>query len=428
MTKKFILIVFAAIIFAGCSKKNNPTPPVVKTQNYSNKIVLNDVKVTSDSLQISWSKLDTVNFYQYTLYRKDDASAQMIPVKQLFKKDQTSISDASVPYSPIVQYQVVGTLLSGVSISSNIVSYLRMDIKTLPLNPFDVIYSSTDHLLYFFETSGMISIYDLQKGEFVRTLNTQATIGYCDFGVYNNKKELYVPRNDGWIFVYDAVTLEKITQINIGLSTSCVVSDNNVLYVSTAAWTQRPLKVYSRATGQKISETGDFELTRFKKVPNTNTDLLEITINIGPTDQDYYKFLTDGTFISHTDDRYHGDYPLDAGIFEFFPDGNKYITSSNGAIYNTTMTYEASLPRGTLNFTTFTFNKTDQLIYAGCQSKNIEVYSMSDYSHVKTIATKAYPYKIFDDNGKILCISKTVKSDSYNNVASASVVIENINK
>ncbi|MDB5112824.1 MAG: hypothetical protein JWR67_3938 [Mucilaginibacter sp.] len=430
--KKLLLVALVALMIFGCKKNNTPgivpITPDQKPKTYSNKIVLNDVKVAADSLKLSWSMLDTAKFTQYSLFRRDYPGGQMLPIKQLYKKDETSVADVSVPYSPLVQYQVVGSLSSGTLISSNIVSYSRPNITVLNINPFDVIYSNTDQLLYFFEKNGNISIYDLQKNAITKTISTAATIGYCDFGSYNGKKELYVPRTDGWIFVYDAATLEKITQISIGLSTSCVVFDNNNLFVSTAAWTQRPLKVYNRATGQKIAENGDFELTRFKKVPNSNTDLLEITITIGPTDQDYYKFMPNGTFVSHMNDTYHGDYPLDASIFEFFPDGGKYITSSSGAIYNKSMIYETSLPRGNLSFTTFALNQVNQLIYAGCQNKNVEVYSMNNYTHVKTITTNAYPFKIFDNNDKILCISKTTMFNSYSSTDNNKIVIENLNK
>jgi hypothetical protein len=208
-----------------------------------------------------------------------------------------------------------------------------------------------------------------------------------------------------------------------------VVYYNNNLYVSTSAWTNAPIKVLSRASGVLISETGDFDITRFKRIPNSSLELLEISINIGPVDQDYYKFTADGRFVSHSDDRYHGDYPLDHKIFEFFPDGSKYITSSSGAIYNKDMTYLASLPRGNLLFTTFSINQSENLIYAGCQTRNIKVYTVNNFNEVKTLRTKAYPYKIFDTGKQLLCISatkaNTCSSCSY---SVSNLVIEKINK
>jgi hypothetical protein len=379
-----------------------------------------------DSIRISWSVLDTANFVSYTLLRRDDSGEPQIEINRFYKKNETAVTDRNVPYSPTVQYQVIGNLSSGKTIISNVVTYSRSTIQPLNIAPYDIIYS--DKLLYFFEKSGKISIYNTD-GVLAKSIATQATIGYCDFGTYNGKKELYVPRNDGWIFVYDALTLEKITQISTGLTNSCVVYYNNNLYVSTSAWTNRPVKVLSRASGALISETGDFDITRFKRIPNSSLELLEISINIGPVDQDYYKFTADGALVSHSNDRYHGDYPLDHNIFEFFPDGSKYITSSSGAVYNKDMTYLASLPRGNLLFTTFSINQSENLIYAGCQTKNIKVYTVNNFNEVKTLSTKAYPYKIFDTGNQLLCISATKGSTcKYCSFSVTKVVIEKINK
>jgi hypothetical protein len=433
MMKRLAVILIATVILFGCKKDNKDiktSTPDTPPKTYTNQIVLNDLKIMDDSIKLSWSLLDTSAFVNYTLLRKDYGNAQMTMVKQLYKKDQTAVTDNAVPYSPLVQYQVEGRLSSGKVISSNVLSYSRPEIKILDVIPFDVQLNSADQTLYFFEKSGKISIYSLSQNTIIKSISTNATIGYCDFGMYNGRKEIYVPRNDGWVFIYDASTLEKVDQIATGLSNSCVVFNNNNLYVSTAAWTNRPLKVYNRQTGKKISETGDFELTRFKYVPNSNFELLEITINIGPVDQDYYRFATDGTFINHSDDRYHGDYPLDAGIFEFFPDGSKYITSSSGAIYKKDMTYEGSLPRGNLMFTTFALSQTDKLIYAGIQTKNIEVYSMTDYQRVKTINTKGYPYKLFDLGNQILSVSSITQANpcTYCQTQLAGIVIEKLIK
>ncbi|RYY34970.1 MAG: WD40 repeat domain-containing protein [Sphingobacteriaceae bacterium] len=437
MTKKVFLLFLLACVFVSCKKdkKNEPEPeikpePEEITKSYSNKIILKDAKATDDNVELSWSELDTINFLQYTIVRRDQATGNYLNIHQSRDQKTTKFTDVDLPYSPEVKYQVIGQLHTGALISSNVITYLRPDIKPLNITPFDVIFDKDEHSLYLFEKNGKISIYDLQKKEITKTINTSATIGYCDIAIYKNKKELYVPRNDGWIFIYDANTLEKISQISTGLASSCIVFNSNKLFVSTAAWTNRPIKVYDRATGQKISETGDFELTRFKKIPNSNTELLEITINIGPVDQDYYKFNTDGSISQHMQDRYHGDYPLDAGIFEIFPDGSKYITSSMGSIYTKNLTYVTSLPRGNLYFSAFALNQNNQLIYAGCQTKNIEVYSMSDYEHKKTIKTKAYPFRLFEDGNKIISVSSiSAYSSPYGYSENPSnIVIESLDK
>lgn len=415
--KTISILLILITIYTSCKKENAPAQ-----NSYPDKIVLNNLQTSQDSVVLSWSVLSNPDFYSYSVIRKESSSDQGVAISNYnYDSLNTKFVDKDVPYTPYLSYQVIGYLWNGQPIKSNEMSYSRPEIKLIDIDPFDVQFDDQNRLLYFFEKGGKISIYNLQNNQIVKSINTGATIGYCDFGVHNGTKELYVPRNDGWVFIYNAQTLDVIDQVNVGLATSCVVFNNSILYVSSSAWTYRPLKVYSRATKNLIAENGDFDLTRFKRIPNSNTELIEITINIGPTDQDYYSFGANGNFILHRDDIYHGDYPLDASIFELFPSGNKYITSSSGAIYNKNMTFEAVLPRGNLQFTSFCFDGL-QSIFCGTTSKTVEVYSQANYFHLRSIPTKGYPYRIFKDGGNgFICVSN---SSLYN--SSKKIFLETI--
>lgn len=421
--RSILLSTLLLTLFISCKKEKTAEP----SQTFTDKVVLNNLKATSDSVTLTWSTLNNPNFMYYRVTRKDNTSANGTTLTSINNANNTRYVDRAVPYTDYLEYQVTAYLTNGQVFFSNIVVYSRGEIKTINVKPFDVQFDSNNRTLYFFDKTGIISIYSLASNQITKTINSLATIGFSDFGTFNGVKELYVPRNDGWIFVYNATTLEKIDQISVGLEASCVVFNNGMLYVSSAAWTNRPLKVFSRSSKSLISETGDFELTRFKKIPGSNTELLEITINVGPVDQDYYSFGPGGNFISHSNDIYHGDYPLDYRIFEFFPAGNKYITSSKGAIYSKSMVYETSLPRGVLEFTTFDFDNSNQLIFAGTASKTVEVYSLTNYTHQRTITTKAYPYKLFKDGNKFICLSSPeVSSGYYNYSYPQKIIVEQI--
>jgi hypothetical protein len=426
--KLFLLALLSVFLLTACTKDNvQQVPGSTTPQSFKDKIVLNDLDIMQDSVVLTWTKLDTANFQMYVIWRKDDPMDIGVQIGTVFDKRTTRFTDKTVPYTPFVEYEIRGVLGSGNSIYSNKVTYTRSGIKLINTSPFDVLFSKQERLLYFFEKNGDITQYSLQTGQVVKKISTAATIGYCDFGTYNNRKELYVPRNDGWVFVYDAITLEKIDQLNVGLNSSCVVFNNNTLFVSTSTRFYRPLKVYNRATKTLLSETGDFELTRFKLIPGSNTELLEITINVGPVDQDYYTFSPAGSAISHLNDMYHGDYPLDHKIFEIFPSGNKYITSSSGTIYNKGMNFEASLPKGNLQFTTFDFDVANNHIYAGTTTRTVEVYTADNYTKVKSIPTKAYPFKLFKDGTGFICVSSTTApSSNYYQTPTSRVLIEEI--
>lgn len=429
--KKIIAIFFSlAMLISACSDNDdNSATPEIPVAPSADKIVLNQPIHDGESIKLVWSVLDNINFAGYYVMRRNSPDQSFVQLEdRLFDKDATSIVDMNSPYSPEVSYQIRAQLRDGSSIYSNIVSHKTAGVNLLNINPYDVIYRSEEQLLYFFEKGGRVTLYDLKADKISKQIETQATIGYADIEIFQGKKELYIPRNDGWIFVYDALTLEKIAQITVGLESSCVVSSNNILYVSTSGWTRQPLKVYQRADRRLIAETGDHDLTRFRKVPGSNTKLLEVTLNVGPTDQRFYDFTAQGSILNQFSDRYHGDYALDASIFAFFPNGTKYVTAKTGAIYNIDLSYDKSLPRGNLEFADFCFSTDGKEIFAATTGKKIEAYSTQDYTYLRSIKTKAYPYKIFKTADGILSISTMSNEQLYYfpNANNNKVVIEKI--
>jgi hypothetical protein len=411
---------------AAC-KKDDVTP-----QSYPDKIVLANSSMTGDSLALSWTKLDNPDLVEYRVMRRlsPNSPGVMLHTWQYQytgsnKLTATRFTDKEAPYTGYVDYQIVGTLPNGQSIKSNSLVINRMDIKTIDVSPFDVQFDRTRRQLYFFEKTGTISQYNLSTSTLGKSVNTDATIGHSDFATFNGVPELYVPRNDGWVFVYNAQTLEKIDQLNVGSAATCVAAHNGLLYVSTASWLNRPLKVYNRASKTLVAETGDWNSTRFKRVPGSNLELLEMTINIGPPDQHYYSFTPSGNLLGHFADRYHGDHQVDGNIFEIFPAGTKYITSSEGTIYSKALVYEATLPHGNLAFTSFCFDAAGQTVYAGTTTRTIEGYSLANYAHTRTITTKAYPYRLFEDGSNgFVCLSSSTRFSAYG--APSQLIIEQL--
>jgi len=408
-----------------CQKEESDEP-----KSFSDKIVLQDLEITGDSIKLTWSKLDDASLREYQVIRREEANGPQTILNSRFYNPIGSLpnnkfTDEAVPYVPTLEYQVVGVLSSGQNISSNIVTYNRPNIKTISATPFDVQFNSQRQVLFFFESDGKISQYDLNKSQLVKSIKTDATIGYCDFATYNGTPELYVPRNDGWVFIYNAETLEKIDQFNVGSTATCVVANNDLLFISanSSSWPYRPLRVYSRASKTLVSQTNDYNsITRLKRIPNTDTDLLGITANGGSSNQ-YYSFSSKGVLLSQFQG--YSNYPLDANIFELFPSSRKYLSSSSGIIYSNTLAYEASLPKGNLVYTSFYVDPAEQYIYAGTTTKSVEVYTTNNYVQTRSIKTKAYPFRLFSNGSNgLLCVSSTTPSSNfyYYNVPSKLVI------
>jgi len=273
---------------------------------------------------------------------------------------------------------------------------------------FDIIPDLSNNRLYIIERDpGKISIIDYEAMTVVKSVTTDAVIGYCSIGYHGNQKELYVPAKDGRLFIYDAETLEKKDQIDIKRSTLCVVNNNGILFISTDVW-PGSIRVVNRAARSLVSQGGDNEDSRLMIIPNTNTGIIEVTTTGSPTDVDYFGFNSNGIVVSHKDDIYHGDYPVSAAVFQFFPDGGKYITSSAGAIYDVNMKYLNRLSKGGELFADYAFNADASIIYCARSNMNMIVsYSNPDLTKIREYKTQGNPYKIFRKDNVLICVSKT---------------------
>ena len=409
MSKIVLLLLILATLLSTACHRQDPEPTA-----YPDKIVLRDAQLTGDSVVLSWTKLDNPGLTNYRVLRRLSPTDPGTYLSFYQQGTKTSFTDKKVPYASAVEYQVEGLVGNAQSVVSNSASLKRPEIKSFTASPFDVQFDRARRLLYLFEPGGVISQYSLSSSTVTKSITSNATIGYGDFASYNGATELYVPRKDGWVFIYNAETLDKLDQLNVGTAATSVVAANGLLYVSTAAWLSSPLKVYSRATKALVAQTGDWDATRLKRVPGSNTELVELTLNVGPPDQHYYSFTTGGSVLTQFPDRYHGDHPVDATRFELFPSGAKYITSTEGAIYSKFLVYEGTLPHGNLEYTAFCFDAAGQTICAGTTAGTVEQYSASTYAFTRSIRTKAYPYRLFEDgsNGYV-CVSSVTPLGPY---------------
>jgi hypothetical protein len=311
--------------------------------------------------------------------------------------------------APYVQYYVVAYLSSATADvpTSNKETYVRTDIAFMTLSPMDAIFDRPNQQLFIYSSTGQIAVYNLQSKKCTNQIATNATIGYCDIGPYNGVEELYVPRSDGWLFIYNASTLAQIDQINVGVPLIGVANSNGILYMCSS--TNINVISYSRATKAQIVEAPVNTIGRIKLIPNTNSQLVGIC---GSTEIYRLLFNSGGGYVS-----FKWLSPVSSAIspsiVEMFPNGTEFITSSFGSIYDTSLTYVATLPHGNVSYTSFDFDTTDQLIYAGCTTKTILSYSMNTYILANTINTQGYPAKVFYNNGAVLSVSTNYEPQPY---------------
>lgn len=429
--KKIFLILSACLVIYSCGSSNDDitevvvTPPVIE-----NKINLtSSYNDSAETVSLSWTLAGDNTYMQYKIVRSDSQNG---PQTELLTVGPTQFSYTSiVPFNAYFEYQIIGIKTNGEQVKSNIVKVERPDIKLLNLKTFDAQFDKNTGKLYLLDTDGKIALYDVNSGTVTHQISTNATLGYSDIGTYNGSVELYVPRNDGWVDIYDGNDLTLKAQVNFGMPLISTVYHNGILYGSSSNSNNSVIKSASRTTNTIISQSPQlyYNTGRMKKSVGTSVKLYTITQNITPIDLDLYNFDLNGNYVNHQDDIYHGDYPLNYRIFETFPDG-RVITSSSGSVYNSQMIYQNNLPSGNSKLTSFDFDNNS--IIAGNMSKAIEFYNINTYTKTQTINTKKFPYKVFSYNNKVVCVSSTtqlnVQSYDYSNVVPENVMIEVFNK
>ncbi len=307
-----LCLFFLAITVASCKKNSDE----------GLSITLDAPTVSGPLVTLKWSKVNSSSVFGYMLVRTVDSGAGNSSTYVNMSKTTTQYVD-TLPLSPNVKYTVVARTngFSG-NILSNVQTVSRTDIPFWSFRAKDALYDYATHIVYAYSADGQIVAYNTQTKTTIASINTSANLGYCALGTYNGVTELYVPRSDGWLFIYNAATLNQVDQINIGGgSLSCVNSANGILYIS--CYGSSMIFAYSRAGKNLLSSAygeGDVHL---KVLPGTNTEF----VGISSYSQLYYYKFSGGTYISSNSAYLSGSSNY-SGALAVFPDGNHFITTS----------------------------------------------------------------------------------------------------
>ena len=394
MKLKFILLLITSVwLFSLLScKKNN------------NSQFLLSGKVSGNVITLTWTNLNTPSLTGYTVYRIADSNFTSPSPYVSLSKNTTTMTDTLL-LAPKVQYYVVATYAGQPLETTNKVNISRSDINFASIIPYDALYDQNNQVIYVYSSSGNIAVYDLNTKKWTQQISLNSSIGYCDIGVYNGKTELYIPRSDGWLFIYDAATLTQIDQINVGSELYSVTYNNGLLFIDGVIGTSGNdyIVSYNRPSKSLVGQVNIIGNTRLRLVPGTNSEFYGVSSFY---DLFYFKFDGNGNYVSRIiNNNFSGSSLPNPGIFEVFPNGNDMINTSTGIIFNKSLVYMSNLPYGNNFYSSFCFDNTNQLIYAGCTQRHINAYAMSDYQLSKTINTQGYPFKIFYANGTITSVS-----------------------
>jgi len=406
----YSILTALAVLSASC-KKNVETIYEEEGDPFVAEIKVDKI-VNDSTLVLKWNKYPGTGFHSYKLWRTADISQLPQELATFNNPDSTSYTDLAVPSNPIVEYKLEVATDSSYYYSA--VDYKSQDF--FYGNLVDVLINKDAHLLYLF--SGIdkkIAVYNYTNNQKLFEKTYDVAFGYCALGNFAGiNDELYVPRSDGWLDILNASNLDLKSRIYVsGTNIGSVIAHQGKLYVSSTdlsvpyGLNDNAIKVYDRATSNLIARTGIHSNTKLLFLESTNLELAELTLNLIPVDLCYYSFDANGQPLVSKADSYHGDYLLDPGVFRSFPDGEHFITSTEGNIFDKTLVYQKSLgPNYSNSFADFAFSDDGTVIYAAdALSKRVEAISYPQLQQVQTYTTGFYPVKLFKAGEEIICVS-----------------------
>lgn len=364
---------------------------------------------------LEWTEYPTSDFLKYEIYRTDGNCTEQNQelLGTISEKGTINFTDELPPIEFQVCYFIRVTNNENNSRNSNLETVDLPSGHIFNFEAFDMLKHPSENYIYLIDQSGQKLIkFDYENLEVVNETNLQGFVKYCDIGNNGFGVEIYVPSDNGNVYVYDAESLDLTTTISTDIAATCAVLDelgNVIISVRPSPWWEDPIRTFSRSNGINIDGGGEWDDERLRKVPNTN-EYISINEGSSPPDMNYYTFDDSGNFGEYEDDDYHGNHPLNAQIFRISNDGTYCITSRDGAVYlaNSSMEFKGLLQSGPLEFSDFAFSDDGATIYAATSNrKSIQIGNYPSLIRYDEILTKGFPVFIIRDGDKIISLSKS---------------------
>jgi hypothetical protein len=376
-------------------------------------IILESAISNSGTVQLTWQKYTLPDFKKYEIVRSLNKDVEGEVIATFNSADVITFSDPLPPFSNEVYYYVRVTNAENYTRNSNKISVAEPAGKIYYYSITDAVHHPTEPILYIVDNASQkLRAINYKTNQEIANVSIDATVGKIDIGNNGFGLEIYVPNNNGFIKVFNANTLDLVTSINTGLATKCVTTNGHGYLVASllpSPWWEKPIRTYSRSTGINISGDGDFAGDYIRFIPNSDK-IITITTSVSPIDMEYLELDNKGKILSHVDDKYHGDHPLDPNIFRISSNGEFVITGNVGAVYSasSSMLYKGMVDRGALYFSDFAFSNNGNIIYAGTSNRtSLQIIKYPELTRDNEILLKGYPKFLFNFKGEIISLSKT---------------------
>jgi hypothetical protein len=248
---------------------------------------------------------------------------------------------------------------------------------------------------------GNVTAFDFENMSVMKSRDVNFPINYFHIGDYGSGPELYIAHNQT-LEIYNSMNYEKKTEIGVDYKIEGIQGYNNLLFLSMTNHVNRT----------SLFKTNNLDPGFFRfKLLEDGSSLIAISYAGTPTDMKYINFTNDVINPEIIDDKYHGAYPLNPGLFEVIPMQNHVITSWFGSVYTAdeNMEFVGSLSDvESEHFTCFAFNDSGTILYAGLRDeKKISIYSFPEMIKLGEIKTKGHPAFLFFKGAYLVSVSST---------------------
>ena len=393
--KKNIILLFTILLLVSSCEKDKPQTLVLHTpQQVDNTIVLN------------WEQANISGFEYYMVMRSSDRKRYDIindivtPTSDAFRKEITTFEDCTYPLNVDTLYYKIMAVGKETRSSQGLCYRIERPVRLVKGNNIQNVHyvdetNKLSVLLYDYSTGyrHILNNFDLETGQFSSnavSVNLSYSTSWYFWGKCNGKTEFY-NYNDGYIYVYDASTVQQVASLQTPFIWYAPYTTNNkgIIYI----YRDNYLYLINRITG----EYTQYQSTNYISANNLYYD---------SENNKLYAVGYDGriqTFILDNDGNVTGEEMYSSGYSYY---NLLYIENSSLFVVRTNSDIKI------LDMNTKTFHNTDltqmpnvillnnNVLYASNNSSNsIYQLSVENYTFIKSTPVRVVPMKFFINNG-----------------------------
>lgn len=275
----------------------------------------------------------------------------------------------------------------------------------------------TDMLYLMDNLNNNLIAYNYLSNESSEELLTNSSVKFRP-GNNGNGEELYIARNNGFLRIYDAFSLDLKANYSLGSAFQNIGTNNNgQLYVINN----------SSSLNFRVIDADDGSLLRGHLVDISNAELYMLNpeenelMVVGNFEMQFLKFDDDGEILS-TNTIITNKFPISTGGHAISADGQFIMPYQDGTIYDENLDLVNTVGSGNIFFEDYAFSSDGTRLFTADNSfLRIQQFSFPDLELEEIYEFSYSISRIFEDKGTLVIVG------SLNDFTGVKTIIETIN-